>query len=130
MKLDCTRFKLQAIALYFIMFCFCAELQAKEIGQLECTRLANAIFQAEGGAHTAHPYGILQHYKHTTARQACINTIRHYYRDWNGKGDFIAYLGSYYCPIGAKNDPIGLNRNWVKNVSYFYDKNQHQNCVQ
>jgi hypothetical protein len=55
-------------------------------------------------------------------RQACINTINHALRDWDGKGDFIEFLGSRYCPIGAKNDPTGLNKNWVKNVTYYYNK--------
>ena len=80
-------------------------------------QIANAIYKAENSK--AHPYGILTHYKHTTPRQACINTIEHARRDWNGKGDFIEFLGNRYCPIGAKNDPKGLNKNWVKNVKYF-----------
>lgn len=67
--------------------------------------IANAIYQAEGGAKTKHPYGILAKYKTTTPRQACINTIKHARRDWDGKGDFIAFLGSRYCPVGAANDP-------------------------
>lgn len=39
---------------------------------------------------------------------------------WNGKGDFIEFLGSRYAPIGADNDPTGLNKNWVSNVTYWY----------
>ena len=35
--------------------------------------------------------------------------------------DFIAFLGKRYAPVGAKNDPEGLNQNWVKNVRYWYD---------
>lgn len=85
-------------------------------------QIANAIYRAEGGSATRHPYGILQHYKHTTPRQACINTIRHARKDWNGKGDFILFLGNRYCPIGAKNDPTGLNVNWIRNVKYFLAK--------
>ena len=80
-------------------------------------QIANAIYKAENSK--SHPYGILAHYKHTTPRQACINSIRHAKRDWNGKGDFIVFLGARYCPVGAKNDPRGLNKNWVKNVKYF-----------
>ena len=86
------------------------------------TQIANAIYLAEGGAKTRHPYGILAKYKHTTPRQACINTIKHALRDWNGEGDFITFLGSRYCPIGTSNDPRGLNKNWVKNVRYFLSK--------
>lgn len=84
--------------------------------------LTNAIYKAEGGSKTKYPYGILTKYKHTTARQACVNTIKHALRDWNRKDDFIAFLGSRYCPIGAKNDLQGLNKHWIKNVKYFYAK--------
>ena len=48
-------------------------------------RLATAIFYAEGGAKTKHPYGILTTYKHTTPRQACINTIKHRLRLFNAQ---------------------------------------------
>ena len=36
--------------------------------------------------------------------------------------EFIVFLGARYCPIGAKNDPTNLNKNWVRNVTYFYSK--------
>jgi hypothetical protein len=85
-------------------------------------RLADAIYIAEGGKKTSHAYGILAHYKKTSPRQACINTINHALRDWNGKGDFVVFLGGRYCPIGAKNDPKGLNANWTKNVRHYYYK--------
>jgi len=85
-------------------------------------RLATAIYYAEGGVKTNHPYGILSKYKSTTPRQACINTINHALRDWNGKGDFISWIGSRYCPVGAKNDPRGLNRNWISNVRRIYER--------
>lgn len=82
-------------------------------------QIANAIYKAEGGAKTSHPYGILAHYKKTTPRQACINTIRHARRDWNNQGDFIRFLQQRYAPIGVANDPRGLNRNWYGNVTKF-----------
>lgn len=85
-------------------------------------QIADAIYLAEGGSKTNHPYGILAKYKHTTPRQACINTIKHARRDWDGQGDFITFLGNRYCPVGAKNDPQGLNKNWIKNVKYFLNK--------
>jgi hypothetical protein len=87
-------------------------------------QIANAIYKAEGGARTSHPYGILTHYKHTTPRQACLNTITHAKKDWDGRGDFISFLGSRYCPVGAANDPNGLNKNWVANVKYFLERNR------
>ncbi len=85
---------------------------------INVNKLADAIYKAENSK--THPYGILTHYEHTTPRQACVNTINHALRDWDGKGNFIEFLGSRYCPIGAKNDPTGLNKYWVKNVRFFY----------
>ena len=88
-------------------------------------RLADAIYRAEGGEKTRYPYGILQKYKVTTPRQACINTIKSAQKRFakqKKETDFVHFLSLTYCPIGAKNDPGGLNKYWVKNVKYFYLK--------
>jgi len=87
--------------------------------------IADAIYLAEGGAKTNHPYGILAHYKHTTPRQACINTIksaRIRFAKQSKETDFVYFLSLTYCPIGAKNDPTGLNKNWIKNVKFFLER--------
>jgi len=81
--------------------------------------IANAIYRAENSK--SHPYGILTHYKTTTPRQACLNTIAHAKRDWNGKGDFIVFLGNRYAPINSDTDN-GTNKFWVSNVKYFLNK--------
>jgi hypothetical protein len=83
-------------------------------------QIADAIYKAENSK--SHPYGILAHYKHTTPRQACLNTIKHARKDWDGKGDFLVFLRDRYCPLNAKNDPTGLNVNWLNNVKYFLKK--------
>lgn len=107
------------LAFMMILMASCGVVHAKDI---DINRLARAIYKAEGGSKTRHPYGILKKYKTTTPRKACINTIKSNLKRWNGKGDFIVFLGKTYCPVGAKNDPSGLNRNWIKNVTYFYDR--------
>jgi hypothetical protein len=33
------------------------------------------------------------------------------------KGDFLESLARRYCPVGADNDPNGLNKHWLKNVT-------------
>ena len=33
---------------------------------------------------------------------------------------FIAYMGRRWAPVGARNDPNGLNKNWIVNVTNFY----------
>ena len=87
---------------------------------IDVERIVDAIGKAENSK--VHPYGVIPKYKHTTPRQACRNTVNHALRDWNGKTDFISFLGSRYAPIGVKNDPKGLNKNWVKNVKYYYER--------
>jgi hypothetical protein len=87
-------------------------------------QIANAIYIAEGGAKTSHPYGILKHYKTTTPRQACINTIksaRKRFAAQSQETDFVHFLSLSYCPIGASNDPTGLNINWERNVKYYLE---------
>ena len=80
-------------------------------------RLADAIYYSEGGNKTRWPYGIKHHYKHTTARQACLNTIKHRLKIWHRKGDFVTYLGLTYSPPS-------INPNWVRLVTYFYNKGE------
>jgi hypothetical protein len=91
---------------------------------IDIERLANAIYRAEGGANTKHPYGILGHW-HKPARVICINTIKHALKDFNGKGDFISFLGSRYCPVGCSNDN-GTNRFCIKNVKYYYERGKNE----
>ena len=89
--------------------------------EINVEKLATAIYYAEGGEKTNFPYGILAKYKTTTPRQACINTINHSLKDWNGQGDFITFLGSRYCPVNCENDN-GTNKYWVGNVKRLYAK--------
>lgn len=86
-------------------------------------RLADAIFKAENSKD--HPYGIMVKYKHTTPRQACLNTIRSAQKRFQAQTkekDFIILLSKTYAPIGASNDPKGLNRNWIRNVKHFLNE--------
>lgn len=102
-----------------------AQGAGSEVGGYNVERLATAIYHAEGGANTRHPYGILAKYKTTTPRQACINTIMSKHREWvklGAKGDYLRYLQSRYCPVGASNDPSGLNVHWYGNVARLYEK--------
>ena len=83
-------------------------------------QLATAIGKAENSK--SHPYGIMVKYAHTSPRNACKNTVMHQYRNWlavGHPGAFLGYLAAHYAPLNASNDPNGLNRNWIRNVSYF-----------
>jgi len=97
--------------------------------EIDVNRLAKAIYIAEGADKTKHPYGILTRYKHTTPRQACINTINSAlkrFRQQTKEKDFIAFLGATYCPTtgNLSRAEKALNRNWVKNVKFYYQKSR------
>jgi hypothetical protein len=90
---------------------------------------ADAIYLAEGGVNAKKPYGILSVKCETEqeCRKICINTVRNNKRRFKSYGHndynrYIEFLASRYAPIGAKNDPQNLNRNWIKNVTYFLNK--------
>ena len=97
-----------------------------EVAGYNVQRLATAIYYAEGGARTNHPYGILTKYKTTTPRQACINTIRNQakrHAQHQCGLDYLSCLAKRYCPVGAENDNIyQLNRYWLGNVARLYEK--------
>jgi len=89
--------------------------------------VADAIYLAEGGAKTRHPYGVLSVpvSGEAEARKVCLNSIRNSRKRWEDAGrpgDWLEYFARRWCPVGAKNDPQGLNKNWVKNVRYFLAK--------
>ena len=91
--------------------------------------IADAIYKAEGGSKAKIAYGILSVKVKDAqeARQVCINTIRNNrvrFANQNKFTDYIEFLASRYCPVGADNDKSGLNKNWVKNVKYFLTKNE------
>lgn len=45
----------------------------------------------------------------------------------NNEGmNFIEYLGNRWAPIGAENDPEGLNVNWIPNVTSLFEKLKQQ----
>lgn len=89
--------------------------------------IVSAIRYAENGG-KGKEYGILHpRVKPTYRSQAgwCAATVQKNYDRWvkaGSKGDFISFLGARYCPIGAENDPNGLNKHWIKNVTYYANK--------
>lgn len=89
--------------------------------KIDPERLCRAIYIAEGGDKASKPYGILNGLIEDEPGHAsyyCKEIIRKSLGMWNGRGSFIEYLGSSYCPPKAHR----LNRNWVRNTKYWYDK--------
>lgn len=59
----------------------------------------------------------------------CAATIMRNRERWEEAGkpeDFITFLGRRYCPVGAENDPQGLNRHWIKNVMHWTERFKRQ----
>lgn len=51
--------------------------------------------------------------------QAFVNLLKNNYF---GKGlDTIEKIGNVYCPVGAENDPTGVNQHWVPRVTQYYN---------
>lgn len=87
-------------------------------------QIANAIYKAEGANKATYPYGIrsISCEGLNECHQVCLNTIRNNrrrFKNQNKYKDYLEFLASRYCPIGASNDPKGLNQYWLKNVRYF-----------
>ena len=84
-----------------------------------------AIRYAENGR-AGREYGILaKRVKPTYRSQAgwCAATVQKNYDRWvkaGKRGEFVVFLGNRYCPVGADNDPNGLNKHWIGNVRKFY----------
>ena len=83
-----------------------------------------AIRYAENGG-AGKEFGILNSKADTYRKQAgwCAATVQKNWDRWVESGrkvDFITFLGNRYCPVGAENDPSGLNQHWIKNVTTFY----------
>ena len=95
----------------------------------ECTRpelicILFAIRTAENGREgiefgVLHPRAIDQPNSLRVQAGWCAATISKNHKRWIDSGekvDFITFLGNRYCPVGADNDPTGLNSHWIPNV--------------
>ena len=110
------------------------EVNIREDLRDELAPIVAAIRHAENGR-DGREYGVLgsgverdmKRRGETYRTQAgwCAATVQKTYDRWTkaGKpGEFVVYLGKRYCPVGADNDPQGLNRHWVKNVTAWRKK--------
>lgn len=93
--------------------------------------LVASIRYAENGR-SGREYGILHPNVEPTYRSQagwCAATVQKNwdrYRKQNGDtknfDEYIAFLGSRYCPIDDPRDTMGLNKHWKINVQTFYKK--------
>lgn len=88
---------------------------------VDSDKLADAIYRAENSIE--HPYGIMRDYCHKgeekQCRKGCIQTIEKWKMklDYKSSEEFIRKFSEIYAP--SKSHP--LNKNWPKNVLYFYN---------
>lgn len=107
---------LAVLAILFSTFKIC---HGKEYSNEE---ICKAIRKAEGNSN----YGIIsvKCSSESECRKVCLRTIRNNRKRYakveqSYSGDFVHFLATRYAPIGAGNDPKGLNKNWEKNVRWF-----------
>lgn len=88
--------------------------------------LCDAIYWAEGGDLATYKYGIrsVSYDSTTEAREICLRTVRNTLEKYakircKGFEKPLECLARRYCPIGAENDPKGINKNWLRNVRGF-----------
>ena len=82
-------------------------------------KLVEAIGKAENSRR--YPYGIIAKRRLTVAeaRRWCENTVRRRLAEWHRAGrpgHPVDWIARTYAPLGASNDPRGLNRHWANNV--------------
>lgn len=94
----------------------------------ELAPIVAAIRHAENGR-AGREYGVLHPRalgkSYRTQAGWCAATVQKHYDRWvkaGRKGDFLESLARRYCPVGAGNDPTGLNRHWLKNVRHWRDR--------
>ena len=96
----------------------------------DLTILLIAIRKPENGS-KGKEFGILNEKANTYSKQAgwCACTV---YKNWiryqQGQFNipFLVWFGNRYCPVNADNDPIGLNENWIKNVTYYIERQYNE----
>ena len=96
--------------------------------QDKLSRIVAAIRYAENGR-KGREYGVLHpralNKSYRIQAGWCAATVQKNYDRWEqagAPGEVVVYLGNIYCPVGADNDPTGLNQHWIKNVSKLYKK--------
>lgn len=59
--------------------------------------------------------------RYDSVEESIFDMARNLKQNYLDKGiDTIAKIGAKYAPVGADNDPTGLNNHWVKGVNNFF----------
>jgi hypothetical protein len=125
--------KMETSLILFILACgaSCLNMAYGKVdansAQIDPNKLADAIFKAEGSYKAEFLYGIrsVKYKDEADARRICLNTINNNKKRFLKQDkyeDYLEFLSSKYAPVGAENDPKNLNKNWLRLVRYFLEK--------
>lgn len=123
-----------ALAILWLIVSIFSSCDIAHAETINIDKIVYAIGKAEGS--TKYPYGIKSINTYgdiALSKQICENTVKNnlkrYKRTLKAREtvkilDFLRFLGERYCPTKGKltYQENALNRNWVKNVYYFYKK--------
>lgn len=62
--------------------------------------------------------GLIHYETYNEGLDEFVGVLKKYYFDLGL--NTIEKIGAKYCPVGAKNDPTGVNKYWIGGVSSFY----------
>jgi hypothetical protein len=96
---------------------------------LEPHTILDAVRKVEGvpsyGVMTlARRYGSHRVVPEALGRAEAAKIMHKMYRRWRAQGrpgDFLDYMHKRYAPVGASNDPTGLNRHWRRNLERYME---------
>lgn len=91
---------------------------------IDIARLLSALRRVEGvpsygNMALARRYGGHSMVPEDVGRDEATQIVMRHLDKWERggrRGDFLTYLRDRYAPINAKNDPTGLNQNWLPNM--------------
>lgn len=130
---DYFKVPMRSILLSLAILAVCQQAWAMDRGEMTghmapyWNSVVGAIYRAEGGPKARKPFGILSVpcAGYSECREVCYATVRNNYFRWidaGRPGEYLEFLAKRYAPVGAENDPTGLNRNWLKNVRHFIEQ--------
>lgn len=64
--------------------------------------------------------GLKQYSSFEEGLNGFVNLLKNRY--FNRGLDTVDKIGAVYCPVGASNDPHGLNQHWIPNVTKYYNE--------
>lgn len=72
-----------------------------------------------GGLYNSNKNSFYSYRDFESGLNAIVDLLQNRY--FNKGFNTIEKIGSKYCPVGAENDPKGINKNWVPSVTIIYN---------